>query len=476
MTRLRPLLLCAVMLATVVVVAPVRAQSGADLVQACRDNGGSERACLGVKHIIEMAARVCRNAGGGDLCDSIDGRQINKFLVDAHERSWLARALKLQHSLDDDLPIHEAFWAHTHNSFNNEALSPTLADIDPNQTYSITDQLRMGIRVIELDVHWAPHPQGDPLNGFNAVVLCHGEPIPIGALILHFGCTVDRLLRDGLQEVRAWLDAHPDEVIMIYLENTLDDNPIAHDRAAADLSDVLGDITYKATPPCSPLPMQVSRNQIRASGARVLLTGNCGVGSAWGSLVFERGPLWDERGIDYGDDFPAYPCATERAEHDYAHKLIRRTGAETGLELLLDEGGDVTVTDAFNMARCGVDMIGWDHLVPFDPRMFAEVWSWAVDQPSTGSCAYQGSDGRFYSGDCIDVRPFVCRDGDGAWIVSPATGSWDKGPEACAAVGATFAVAKNGYENERLKQAKGGGEAWLNYSEIPDAGWTPDSA
>ncbi len=464
------------MLATTVVVAPVSAQSGADLVEACRTGGGSERVCLGVKHIIEMAGRVCRNAGGGDLCDSIDGRQINKYLVDAHERSWLAQAIDLQHSLGDDLPIHEAFWAYTHNSFNNEALSPTLSDIDPNQTYSLTDQLRMGIRSLELDVHWVPHPQGDPLNGFNAVVLCHAELFPIGPLTYHFGCTVDRLLRDGLEEIRAWLDANPDEVIIVYLENSLDDNPVAHDLAANDLSDVLGDITYKATPPCSSLPMQASRNQIRASGARVLLTGNCGQGAEWGSLVFERGPRWDESGIDLGDDFPAYPCANERAEHDYAHNLIRRQADETGLSLLLDVGGDVTVIDAYNMARCGVDMIGWDHLVPFDPRMFAEVWSWAVDQPSTGSCAYQGSDARFYSGDCLEVRPFVCQTADGAWITSERSGPWDEGPAACSEVSATFAVPKNGYDNERLKISKASGKAWLNYSELPDSGWTPDTA
>lgn len=475
MLRVRPLLLCSVLLATTIVVAPVRAQSGADLVDACRSSGGSEQLCLGIKHEIEMAGRVCRSAGGGDACNSIDGRQINKFLVDAHERSWLAGALSLQHSLGDDLPIHEAFWAHTHNSFNNEALSPTLSSIDPNQTYSVTDQLRMGIRAIELDVHWAPHPQGDPLNGFNAAVLCHGEPIPIGAFVFHFGCTVDRLLRDGLQEIRAWLDANPDEVIMVYLENTLDSNPIAHDTAAGDISDVLGDLAYKSSPPCTPLPMQISRSEIRASGARVLLTGNCGPGSAWGSLVFERGPLWDESGIDYGDDFPAYPCTSERAEHDYSKNLVRRYGDETGLSLALGGGGDVTVTDAYNMARCGVDMLGFDHLVAFDPRMFAEVWSWAVDEPGPGPCAYHGSDGRFYADDCLEVRPFVCQAGD-TWIQTTSSGSWDKGADACAAVGATFAVPKNGYDNERVKQAKGSGEAWMNYSEIPDAGWTPDTA
>jgi hypothetical protein len=464
------------MLATTIVVAPVRAQSGADLVEACKTAGGSQQLCLGIEHIIEIPARICRNAGGGDACDSIDGRQINKYLVDAHERSWLARALGLQHSLSDDLPIHQAFWAYSHNSFNNEALSPTLAGIDPNQTYSIADQLRMGIRTLELDVHWAPHPLGDPLNGFNAVVLCHGEPIPIGFITYHLGCTVDRLLRDGLEEIRAWLDANPDELIMIFLENTLDDNPIAHERAAADLAEVLGDITYKATPPCSSLPMQVSRNEIRSSGGRVLLTGNCGPGAAWGSLVFERGPLWDESGIEYGDDFPAYPCAGERAEHDYEENLIRRHADETGLSLALGEGGDVTVADAFNMARCGVDMLGMDHVVPFDPRMFAEVWSWAVDQPNLGSCAYQGGDGRFYSDDCLEVRPFVCHTTEGAWITSERTGAWGEGPAACSDVAAEFAVPRNGYDNERLKNTKGSGEAWLNYSELPDAGWAPDTA
>jgi hypothetical protein len=464
------------MLVATVVVAPVRAQSGADLVDACRANGGSERLCLGITHLTRMAARLCRSAGGGDLCDTVDGRQINEFLVAAHERSWIAQALALQRSLDDDVALQEELWLHTHNSFNAEAYSPTLANIDPNHVYSLRDQLRMGARAIELDLHWAPHPSGDPLNGFNAVVLCHGEGIPIGPLVYHLGCTVDPTLRDGLVEIRQWLDENPNEVLLIFLENELDGNPIAHDLAARDLSEVFGDLIYETDSSCGSLPVDTSRKSIRSSGARVILTGNCGPSAAWGGLVHERGPRWDESGLEYGDDYPAYPCSEERTAHDYPHKLIRRQGSETGLELLLDEGGDVTPSDAFNMARCGVNLLGMDNLVPFDPRAVALVWSWAEDQPGPGSCAYQGSDGRFYADDCLEHRPFVCVTTDGAWIATESGGPWTDGPEACGAMGATFSVPKNGYENERLTQAKGGGEAWLNYSEIPDAGWTPDTA
>jgi hypothetical protein len=192
--------------------------------------------------------------------------------------------------------------------------------------------------------------------------------------------------------------------------------------------------------------------------------------------VHERGPRWDESGLDYGDDFPAYPCVQERTENDYPNKLIRRYGAETGLELLLGGGGDVTPVDAFNMARCGVNLLGMDNLVPFDGRTIAAVWSWAIDEPAAGACANHGNDGRFYADDCVENRPFVCLTADDQWVVTSATGAWDEGVQRCADIGAIFAVPKNGYDNERLKQSKGGGEAWLNYSEIPDGGWTPNTA
>jgi len=220
----------------------------------------------------------------------------------------------------------------------------------------------------------------------------------------------------------------------------------------------------------------VSRAQIRASGKRVILTGNCGPG-AWTSWVFERGPRWIE-GSSTGD-YPDYPAcvAAERIPRDYDLNWIRTWEDSTWLSAMLDgsrKASSIDATKARRMVRCGVDMIGFDQLQPFDPRLDAVVWSWAVDEPSTAGCAFLGSDGRFHAGDCGASRAFACADGNGTWSVAPA-GPWTDGAAACAATGAGFSLPKSGYSNELLKAVAGGAEVWLDYRSI-GPGWTPEAS
>lgn len=412
---------------------------------------------------------LCREVAGGQSCTTIDGQEVDDAAVTAHERSWLPRALAHQRELDDDLPLRNELWVHTHNSYNADAYPQTFYGLDPNQLYSITDQLRMGIRAIEIDVHWSQHPSGLPENGFNAVVVCHGGVGPAA----HFGCGVnDPLLEERLVEVRRWMNEHPNEVVLLYLENNLDGNPTAHAMAAKAIDKAFGSLVHKTSGRCAQLPMETTRRQMREAGHRLLVTGNCGPG-AWGAFVHERGPLWKERGIGYGDDFPAYPCTQERKANAYESSFIRRYGDETGLSSGANTGGDVTVNDARNMIRCGVDMPGLDNVVPFDERLAAFVWSWAPKEPASTGCAVHGRDARFRSSACSKLLPFACRTTSGAWLVTGARGPWTSGDASCAQAGATFGVPRTGHDNELLRAAKGGNEqVWLDYADR-GSGWKP---
>jgi hypothetical protein len=308
---------------------------------------------------------------------------------------------------------------------------------------------------------------------------------------VHGGCGLnDQLMTDLFAEVRDWIDSNPREVIMIYLENALDGDATANNIVGDAIEQYFGDITYRTPTNCASLPMDTSRKQMRDSGARVIFTGNCGPGT-WGRWVHERGPRWREGGLDYGDDARfAPPCTTERTAQGYATNWIRHWGDETGLSAGAQAGGDVTLSDAVNMIRCGVNMPGLDNLVPFDERLTRFVWSWAPMQPSRsddGLCAELRDDGRFYSADCkvhtetikikrkgrppkkkkVDVfvsHPFACFDGS-VWAVTAKSERWSRGAETCAAEGlGTFAVPRNGYSNEQLKIARGDADGiWLNY-------------
>src|ERR687883_279318 len=66
---------------------------------------------------------------------------------------WVDRALDTQYELGSALPLRNAPWIGTHNSFNSSSEPPTLSGLDNNQVLSLPDQLDIGVRSLELDAH-----------------------------------------------------------------------------------------------------------------------------------------------------------------------------------------------------------------------------------------------------------------------------------------------------------------------------------
>jgi hypothetical protein len=129
------------------------------------------------------------------------------------------------------------------------------------------------------------------------------------------------------------------------------------------------------------------------------------------------------------------------------------------------------------MTACGANLTGFDQLQPFDGRLAASVWSWAPDQPGTGSCAYSAGDGRFHAGGCGRAAHFACVDPHLDWHVTDAVGRWRDGFAACPEEfpGSSYAVPPNGYRNSELVAAKASPDeqVWLDYAKVAGA-WTPD--
>lgn len=462
------------------------AQTGDDVVEACDplsdvpELGG--RVCGGVERLTWLAAQHCRRAPGLDetVCPGIDGRDINEAAVAEFETGWTARALDLQRDLDRDVPLTESLTLHTHNSANSTAYAPSVTTNDANQVLTITDQLRLGIRGIEIDVHWTPNPAGDPADGFREPVQCHGEPVATPLGTIHGGCSVDQPLVDLLGELRTWLDRpeNADEFVLLYLENVLDDDETAHDDAASSIESTLGDLVFRPTADagCQDLPVDRSKNELGSDGARVLITGNCGPG-AWTDLVFRRGPAWNESGgsTDYlaGSD-----CDTERAAHDYQSKFIRRWEDSTFLSLMAGAGSYISPPVAASMVRCGVNLPGLDQLHPGDDRLPAFVWSWREQEPGADAgraCAAQGADARFAALDCGLELPVACRTVDGGWALTVDPVPWAQGDVACQAAGHdTAGVPANGWDNQLLRRIAGNGDVWLAYGRNTDGAWITD--
>ncbi len=472
---------------------PAGADSGGDLVEACAPATAvpevGPRACRSVQAGTFVPAQGCRRVDGLDesVCPAIDGRQVSEAAMVQFEASWLARALALQRKLDLDVPLSQALIPHTHNSANSSAYAPSVTTLDANQVLTITDQLRIGMRAIEIDVHWVPNPSGDPAQGYRAVVQCHGEPVATPAGVIHGGCSIDTPLVDLLRELRTWLDqpANAGEVVLLYLENALDGDPAAHAAAANAIESTLGGLVARPTPGggCQSLPVARSKQDLLDAGARVLITGNCGPGG-WNDWVFDRYPSWDESG---GSTFD---CAEARAAiPTFDSILVRRYEDSTWLSAMAGAGSHLDAATMAEMVRCGVNLVGFDQLVPGDDRLPSLVWSWRSDEPAvgtTGACAALGTDGRFFADDCSHPRPVACRTATGGWAVTSPEAEWIDADKTCHAAGHLGAsVPVNGWDSGLLRAAADAAhapEVWLAYGKDGTGDWvtgipaTPPSA
>jgi len=374
---------------------------------------------------------------------------------------WLTNALELQHHLGDALPWTDAMWVGTHNSFNTIANSPpSLSNTDSNQHLSLIDQLDLGIRGIEIDVHWF----------LNRAVVCHARP----PSEQNVGCTTERDLEAELQPVADWVKAHPNDVLLMYLEDNIED-PAGYQAAAKAIDDTIGDFVFKPDgASCPELPLANSRQDVLDTGKQVVIMSGCdssGPG-AWNSTVFD-----DSVRAEEGN--PEFANCTSPSVHaeDYGTKLVRFYEDSTFISAAAsggDPGRRLTVDEIGEMVACGVNLFGLDQVDPSDPRLDAMVWSWAANEPAAGaSCAVD--DGRFRTAPCKDKHPYACANGSD-WFVTRAVGPQDRGAKACAKEfpGSTYAVPGSGAHAAALR-AVASTAVWLAYTNGGD-GWRGTAA
>jgi hypothetical protein len=392
--------------------------------------------------------------------------QVSKPPIDAYLGSWAHRALGLQYALANDVPFRDAPWVGTHNSFNSIAeMGPTLSTLDSNQQLSLTDQLRIDVRSLELDVHWFASVQTGLAQ---TPVVCHAQSN-------HLGCSIERTLPSVLAEIAAWLRAHPDQVLLVYVEDHLDGQP-GYDAGAAALHAAFGSLLY--APPaggaCTPLPLDLTRDRVLAAGAQVVVASRCGQGAAWHGVAFDWSSHLETRPVGF-QDYPS--CGPDFTRAQYDGNLVRYfedstlvTATATGLGQASEDDG-ITPATAAAMMRCGVDLLGVDQLHPEDGRLEALVWSWAPGQPgATGDCALQRPDGRWETGDCAVPNRVACRAPDGTWSVPAGVVAQAGAAAVCQAAGAVFATPRTGYENQLVKGAAAGAPVWIA-DHRAGAGW-----
>lgn len=400
-------------------------------------------ACRGPEVFVAQGQAVCRNTTGQDeACTTPAGPRVSRAAVARHEKSALHRALDLQYELGSSLPFRDAPWLGTHNSFNSASEMVTPSQTDSNQQLSMTDQLRIDMRTLELDVHWF---LGKP-------VLCHAR----SSAEMHAGCSIERTYEEGLEEIAAWLAAHRDQVVLLYVEDHLDD-AAAYDATAAATERALGDMIFRPSGSCQGFGSAPTREEVREAGAQVILISSCDAGTSWGSLVYDD----SERAANEGGAFsgcPGYEGVFKRFFED-------STGLSAGLAFASGEPMDEGLTPEIvgRMVRCGADMLGFDQILPDDGRLEAAVWSWKGGREPSGngkSCAVQTADG-FEAVSCGGKVPYACR----------TSGGWAIRDDECAA----FDVPRTGLDARRLIKAldaAGEDAARIALRRTKKGGWT----
>jgi hypothetical protein len=397
----------------------------------------------------------------------------------------------------------------THNANNNIADGETL---DPNQVWSMSDQLDLGSRFLWLDLHWVA----------GQARLCHAHVVEKGPEF-HVGCGPgDRLFGYALMEIKAWLDDNPDEIVLLDLEAYVEGNN-AH--VTDPISEIFGDkvLTVNDRNSTTRWP---SRREMHAMKKRVI------IGSLGGSFGGYTHPTYLPNNIEIrliknlevtrtngvatncGTSIPGWSTLVANNE------VFRVVGEDrTSIGLASNLVGVLAPQDVRDLAACNLPLVSFDMMSATRPttnnvvsarlaqlaliadRLPGEelhrhsVWSWEEnDRGRFGDAALMdGGTGRWRSASTSESKRYACSTvrsetrprGTGAnewpsvsglsWRVTTRSGPWKDGGRACfdefGADGFVFAVPVNGNMNGRLRLAGADlGDVWLNYNDVATEG------
>lgn len=372
-----------------------------------------------------------------------------------HYQTWAYQAYQKQDLLDNATPIAQGYNSGSHNAFNSSAYGAVY--IDPNHSLSITEQLDIGVRTLELDVHWT-HQMKDIPHG-DALLLCHfgGQR----------GCSaLERYFSDAVAEINDWVRKNPRTVLFMGFEDYWADNEDKMLEALAPLDDLI----YKpgtCTDFLEAAKTLTEEDVLKAGKQILLVNGDCAT-DAWAAAAYRGGWGYTSIAASQADD-----CLTANASWNGAG-VQRIFEQETffGTTFGNDNGlySDAQIRKA---QKCGVNQVSYDKLVINDPGMKASIWSWAENEPSGGAsedCAFVRSNGHYYDGACSgEGSYYVCKAGPNIWKVTAAYGDWGNGEAACKAEfgsSYSFSMPVNSMQNEHVKNALNGkSHAWVNYTD-----------
>lgn len=428
--------------------------------------------------------------------------------LDAFKETWKYKALELQRDLTKHYSGNKRFNVRTHNSYNtamykNSALSVAYAD--PQQKLTMTGQLDMGARYVNIDAHYA---HGD-------VRMCHwGGPAELRQL---FCSPSDKSFGDGIGEIATWLlrPENQNEVVFLYIQNEVE-NETGY-RIAADVLQSYEDLIYvPGGDGCNnAFNQSMTLDQIAATGRRLVIDmpGNRDLcsgsiaareyasmtvhsytsGEAYNHVInnTSSSQIGDVSGLVWDNNWNPETCT-------FSNDSITPSRLQTGVPSASEDrtnfavlGGESykqhTYEEIRDLTNCGVN-IEWDDLSPEDERLDVYLWAWAINEPNNyngnehcGSLA-QKSGNKFNDAVCDTEFNYMCQHVNDPidWKMTTAKGSWADGFAACASEFGNeyrFSVPKDGYEKNvavAVRDQGNAASAWVNYTDQHAEGqWQP---
>jgi len=356
--------------------------------------------------------------------------------------NWLSQTLAFQRKiqLHSGIPLVKAMLPGTHNSAISQAYG---FGIEQNflgkflnqsmyvgddlgggvcQRLSVLDQLRLGMRHIEIDINGGYFEiyQDKLQYDLSHIYTCH-TPTPAQDLMSEIGLAelrndidlqydprklscigVHVKLRSTLEEIKGWLNLNPNELLVLYYDcksNSVD-LPTQVDTIYDTMLSVFGREMIWAPADGDPLGMPISK--FLESGKRVIFEAyqkdTFNYPTKDREILVFSDPLWYYQ-IRQNEIAP-YPNCTIRSEpldSWYGKRFVR-----------VLQSPPEWVPEA---VKCGVNICSNDYLKPSDTSYF--VWSWANGEPSIkdGSyCVVMLGNGRWATRSDCDGLPLACQD------------------------------------------------------------------
>ena len=395
----------------------------------------------------------------GDLNDAGWNDDFDSFRVehwDLAQDSWDNRrrhTLQAQEQIATQSALYKTTWLGSHNAYNADGYVKTFSG--RNHDVSLAEQLDMGSRVLEIDIH-----------GNGTVVYHTPDAGVVGAR---------SSLTRYLVEINNWLKgADADDVVFIKVEDLMNDGAQPEEWAAWNIQKTLGNLVLRKAAGetgCEAMPAQLSVADIAKSGKRVVFWSNkCGGENAnYMNIVWARGGAEGGRDTDWNSSCGDTPSRWGQTGNLSLINEDARWGAK-----LVGVGGQLPNHQLRSALECGMLHLMTDELHWGDSaRFWAFSWAWPRGvNGNNGECGiYQRDNRSIQSDQCASQRRFVCRDSDDSLFLSRISGNWQQGNSVCATERreARFSLPSNAREGRLLRELQAQEqdlESWINARRI----------